>query len=77
MTGIRFYSKKKRIMKKATILIAASIIVLEIITLTNCGYPERGHANTPAETPGSQTRVGVDTLAHPGNIDQDSIRVHQ
>jgi hypothetical protein len=40
----------------------------------NCGYEERGHANTPAETPGSQTRVGVDTVAHPGNIDRDTIR---
>lgn len=38
-----------------------------------CGYDEMGHANTPAEHPGSQTRVGIDTLAHPGNIDRDTI----
>ena len=42
----------------------------------NCGYGERGHANTPAETPGSQTRVGVDTIAHRGNIDQDTLTAH-
>ncbi len=64
-------------MKKTSILIAASIVVLEIFSLTNCGYKEQGHANTPAETPGSQSRVGVDTTAHPGNIDKDTIQVHQ
>ncbi len=64
-------------MKKASLLIAVSIVILEIFSLTNCGYKERGHANTPAETPGSQTQVGIDTTAHPGNIDRDSIRPHQ
>ena len=63
-------------MKKATILITISVVLLEIFSLTNCGYKERGHANTPAETPGSQSRVGVDTLAHPGNIDGDTVEAH-
>jgi hypothetical protein len=39
----------------------------------NCGYEEKGHANTPPENPGSQMKVGVDTTAHPGNIDRDTI----
>ena len=64
-------------MKKTSLLIALSVVILEIFSLTNCGYKERGHANTPAETPGSQSRVGVDTTAHPGNIDGDTIQVHQ
>jgi hypothetical protein len=63
-------------MKKASILIAISIVLLEIFTLSNCGYPERGHANTPAENPGSQSRTEVDTMAHPGNIDRDTIEAH-
>jgi len=44
--------------------------------LTNCGYKERGHANTPPENPGSQVKTGPDTLAHPGNIDRDTIHLH-
>ncbi len=67
----------KNKMKKISILIAISIVLLEIFSLTNCGYKEKGHANTPAETPGSQTQVGVDTLAHPGNIDKDTVTAHQ
>lgn len=51
--------------------------VLLFFGFQNCGYEERGHANTPAETPGSQTRVGVDTIAHPGNIDRDTIQAAQ
>ena len=62
-------------MKKTTIILAISIILLEVFSLTNCGYKEQGHANTPAETPGAQTQVGVDTTAHPGNIDRDSIQL--
>jgi hypothetical protein len=57
-----------------------SLLVLTICTgiyTGSCGYEEKGHANTPAETPGSQIRVGVDTVAHPGNIDRDSIHVSQ
>jgi hypothetical protein len=48
-------------------------LILIFFTFQNCGYEERGHANTPPENPGSQTKVGVDTIAHPGNIDRDSI----
>lgn len=46
-----------------------------LISLVGCGYEEKGHANTPAENPGSQMKVGVDTIAHPGNIDKDTIKV--
>jgi hypothetical protein len=60
-------------MKKAALIIPIAIILLEVFSLTNCGYKERGHANTPAENPGSQTKTGVDTIAHPGNIDKDTI----
>jgi hypothetical protein len=49
--------------------------LLFILSFQNCGYEERGHANTPAENPGSQTRVGIDTTRHPGNIDKDTIRL--
>ena len=48
-------------------------LLLGSLLLSTCGYKEKGHANTPAESPGSQTKVGVDTLAHPGNIDRDTI----
>ena len=51
--------------------------LLFFLSLQNCGYEERGHANTPPENPGSQTRVGVDTTSHPGNIDRDSIKLHE
>jgi hypothetical protein len=64
-------------MKKKNFMIALFAVLLVTGSLSNCGYPERGHANTPAEAPGDQTRVGVDTLAHPGNIDRDSIEVHE
>jgi len=47
--------------------------LLFFLSLQNCGYEEKGHANTPAENPGSQTKPGIDTIAHPGNIDQDTI----
>lgn len=61
-------------MKKIAIIIC-SIVALEVFTLIGCGYQEKGHANTPAEHPGSQMRPGVDTFAHPGNIDSDTIRL--
>lgn len=48
-------------------------ILIVLIALSNCSYNERGHANTPPENPGSQVKTGVDTFAHPGNIDRDSI----
>ena len=48
-------------------------LVLALFTFQNCGYEERGHANTPPENPGSQNKIGVDTTAHPGNIDKDTI----
>lgn len=62
-------------MKKTVFYLAAAVVLLEMFSLSNCGYPEKGHANTPAETPGAQTRVGIDTTAHPGNIDRDSIHL--
>jgi len=46
-----------------------------LIVLSNCSYQEKGHANTPPENPGSQVKTGVDTFAHPGNIDADSIHI--
>jgi hypothetical protein len=61
-------------MKKLS-LIAIAVVLLEIFSLSNCGYKERGHANTPAETPGAQVKPGIDTLAHPGNIDRDTIQL--
>ena len=48
-----------------------------LIGLSNCGYQEQNHANTPPETPGSQNTPGVDTVVHPGNIDKDSIHLHE
>ena len=55
-----------------------TVALLAVATITqSCGYDEKGHANTPAENPGSQVRVGIDTVAHPGNIDRDTIHVHQ
>jgi hypothetical protein len=61
------------------VLIDYSLTALLFIALTfsMCGYKERGHANTPAENPGSQMKVGVDTLAHPGNIDKDTIHLQK
>jgi hypothetical protein len=57
-------------------LIFISITTMALIAiLSRCGYKERGHANTPAEAPGDQTKPGIDTLAHPGNIDKDTIKV--
>jgi len=50
-------------------------LLMILIGLSNCSYEERGHANTPPENPGSQTKTGVDTFAHPGNIDKDSIHL--
>jgi hypothetical protein len=48
-----------------------------IVLLGNaCGYKERGKANTPPEYPGSQMKVGADTLVHPGNIDRDTLHLH-
>lgn len=52
-------------------------LLLIVFGFQNCGYEEKGHANTPAEHPGAQTRPGVDTLAHPGNIDRDTIHLHE
>jgi hypothetical protein len=49
-------------------------LLLMFLGLQNCGYEERGHSNTPAENPGSQTRVGVDSTVHPGNIERDTIK---
>ena len=51
-------------------------LLLIILGFQNCGYEERGHANTPAEHPGAQMKVGVDTVNHPGNIDRDTISAH-
>jgi hypothetical protein len=64
-------------MLKKSLIIAAGIISLEVFSLYKCGYPEKGHSNTPAEYPGSQMKVGVDTLAHPGNMDKDTLQMHQ
>jgi len=61
-------------MIKKSLLITTSIILLELLSLYKCGYPEKGHSNTPAEYPGSQMKDGVDTLAHPGNMNRDTIR---
>ena len=52
------------------------LLIAAAVTQT-CGYDEMGHANTPAEHPGSQTQPGVDTIVHPGNIDRDTIRLHE
>lgn len=54
-----------------------TVSLLMFVTVQSCGYEEQGHANTPAENPGSQTRTGVDTVAHPGNIDRDTITLHE
>lgn len=59
-------------MKKSTLIILLHALLSAGIS--GCGYKEKGHANTPAEHPGSQTKVGVDTIAHPGNIDRDTIK---
>jgi hypothetical protein len=60
---------------------SGSILPLVLITLffttMSCGYDEKGHSNTPPENPGSQVKTGVDTTAHPGNIDQDSIHLEK
>jgi hypothetical protein len=48
-------------------------LLLIVLGFQNCGYEEQGHANTPPENPGSQIKPGVDTVAHPGNIDKDTI----
>lgn len=58
---------------KRSLIIPAMLVVMLAGTIS-CGYEEKGHANTPAENPGSQTKTGVDTVAHPGNIDRDTIR---
>ena len=57
--------------KLTHIILTGSLLLFQ--SLQNCGYEERGHSNTPPENPGSQTRTGIDTTSHPGNIDQDSI----
>jgi hypothetical protein len=62
---------------KKVIMITAATVLLELWALYGCGYKERGHANTPAEYPGDQTKVGIDTLAHPGNIDRDTIQIEK
>jgi hypothetical protein len=51
-------------------------LVLLFFIFQNCGYEEKGHANTPPENPGSQMKPGVDSNAHPGNIDRDTITAH-
>jgi hypothetical protein len=51
--------------------------LLLFFTFQNCGYEEMGHANTPAEHPGSQNKVGADSTAHPGNIDRDTFKAHE
>jgi hypothetical protein len=53
------------------------ILVTSLLTITSCGYDEKGHSNTPPENPGSQVKTGVDTTAHPGNIDRDSIHLEK
>jgi|GEM_PF-2146181 len=52
-------------------------VMAVLIGLSNCNYQERGHANTPPENPGSQIKPGVDTHAHPGNIDKDNIHLEK
>jgi hypothetical protein len=61
-------------MKKTGLAAFATLI---LFWLTGCGYPEKGHANTPAENPGSQIKVGTDTIAHPGNIDRDTFELEK
>lgn len=48
-----------------------------LVLFTSCGYKERGHSNTPPGYPGTQSQPGPDTLAHPGNIDKDTIRLEE
>ena len=67
--------KKKTMKAKLTDFVLTGALLF-ILSLQNCGYKERGHANTPAENPGSQTRSGVDSSNHPGNIDKDTIHLH-
>lgn len=64
-------------MKKILHIYALPACMMLLISLSNCSYQERGHANTPPENPGSQVKTGVDTVAHPGNIDQDSIHLEK
>jgi hypothetical protein len=52
-------------------------LLMIILGFQNCGYNEQGHSNTPPENPGSQTRAGIDTTAHPGNIDRDTITLER
>lgn len=52
-------------------------MLMSLFCFQQCGYGEMGHANTPPENPGSQTRTGVDSSVHPGNIDRDTIRPHE
>jgi hypothetical protein len=63
-------------MKKVLLIITATAL-LGLLALFGCGYKERGHANTPPEAPGDQTKVGIDTVAHPANINKDTIRVEE
>jgi hypothetical protein len=58
---------KKNDMKILHILFLSFFII-------SCGYKERGHANTPPGYPDGLTQPGADTLAHPGNIDKDTIK---
>jgi hypothetical protein len=60
-------------MKKNAIYLMVSALIL---LSAGCGYKERGHSNTPPEHPGSQVKTGADSIVHPGNIDMDSIHLH-
>jgi hypothetical protein len=62
---------------KKIFIITCAIVSFEVWALYGCGYQEKGHANTPAEHPGSQMKPGVDTIAHPGNMDRDSIHLEK
>ena len=61
---------------RITDLILTALLFI-VLGFQNCGYEERGHANTPPADPGTQTRPGADTVSHPGNIDRDTITAHQ
>jgi hypothetical protein len=63
-------------MKIKIIDFVLTALLLVFFTFQNCGYEEKGHANTPPENPGSQMKPGVDTSVHPGNIDRDSLTAH-
>lgn len=58
---------------RLTDIVLTALVLVLFFAFQSCGYKERGHANTPAEAPGDQMKIGVDTAVHPGNIDRDTI----